>query len=118
MVFLASRLTHSDVLDIGRGILRKSQGKVVVLDLRRTQETTTAALAGLIVLRKRQIRAGGDLLLLGLTGKAQYLYEILHLTKILPRRPCARPCVGQQREKGRIKLVPRHKVQKREKLAG
>ena len=118
MAFLPVRLTHTDVLDIGREILRKSPGKVVVLDLRKTQETTTAALAGLIILRKRQIRAGGDLLLLGLTGKAQYLYEILRLTKILPRRPCVSPRRGLRRGKGNIKLVPRHRVEEQEKVAG
>ncbi len=117
IAFLPAHLGHTDVLDIGRVIRRDFSGKVVVLDLRRTQDTTTAALAALIILRKHQIQAGGDLLLLGLTGKAQYLYEILRLTKILPRRPCSSPHRNFPRHLGDIKHVPGHEIEERKKVA-
>jgi hypothetical protein len=94
-------LQHADVVDLERTIAVQAPGRVVVLDLRQTRETTTAALAGLILLRRRQIQAGGDLLLLGLTGKANYLYEILRLANILPRRPCIHPRRAEQIRFGR-----------------
>lgn len=91
-----TELRHADVVALGRSLQREHGGRVVVLNLRRVQDTTTAALAGLILLRKRQIQAGGDLLLLGLSGRAHYLYEILRLARVLPRRPCIHPRrVGQ-----------------------
>lgn len=95
------RLANADVLDLAETILRDGAGRVVVLDLRNCRETTTAALASLILLRRRQIRSDGDLLLLGLTGKAHYLYEILRLAKVLPRRPCISPRRVRQRTFGR-----------------
>jgi hypothetical protein len=104
MAFTEERLTHTDVLGIGRRILAETPSQVVVLDLRKTKETTTAALAGLIILRRRQIQAGGDLLLLGLNGKAHYLYEILRLAKILPRRPCMHQRRARQIKRGRKQL--------------
>ncbi len=105
LVFPRERLGHADVLELGREMLSKATGRVVVLDLRKTRNTTTAALAGLIQLRHRQIQAGGDLLLLGLNGKAQYLYEILRLAKILPRRPCIHHRRVEQLRGNRMKLM-------------
>jgi ABC-type transporter Mla MlaB component len=101
IVYPFEKLRHADVMTIGKDIQRSAGGKVVVLDLRHTKEATTAALAGLILLRQRQIKAGGDILLVGLDGKAQYLYEILRLAKILPRRPCITPRRVQQKTQGR-----------------
>ncbi|MCD4825010.1 MAG: hypothetical protein K8S55_10395 [Phycisphaerae bacterium] len=101
LVFTEERLTHAAVLALGQGIRAKFPGRVVVLDLRKTSETTTAALAGLILLRQRQVAGGGDLLLIGLSGKAQYLYEALRLAKILPRRPCISPRRVRQKQSGR-----------------
>ena len=106
MAFPRERLGHTDVLELGRKMQSMAAGKVVVLDLRKTRDTTTAALAGLIQLRHRQIQAGGDLLLLGLNGKAQYLYEILRLAKILPRRPCIHHRRVEQLRSNRAKTSP------------
>lgn len=101
--FPRETLTHQDVLDLGNRVRREARRKVIVLDLRATEQTTTAALAALILLRRRQIANGGDLLLLGLSGKAHYLYEILRLSNILPRRPCVSP----RRMRGIRDLRPR-----------
>ncbi len=104
--FAKERLQHADVLDLGRRVCAECSGQVVVLDLRKTRDATTASLAGLILLRRRQIQAGGDLLLLGLRGKAQYLYELLRLAKVLPRRPCIHPRRVRQLRHGRGKIPP------------
>ena len=117
LIFSHERLGHADVLGFGREILTNAAGKVVVLDLRETQETTTAALAGLILLRRRQIKDGGDLLLLGLGGKAQYLYEILRLAKILPRRPCIHQRRAEQLRCNRMKLTPAKEFKAPSKIA-
>lgn len=101
IVYEGERLTNADVLKLAEGFLPDSVGRVVVIDLRTCRETTTAALASLILLRRRQIQANGDLLLLGLTGKAHYLYELLRLAKVLPRRPCISPRRVRQRTFGR-----------------
>jgi hypothetical protein len=101
IVFEGERLTNADVLNLAEEFLPTSHGRVVVLDLRTCRETTTAALASLILLRRRQIQTDGDLLLLGLTGKAHYLYELLRLAKVLPRRPCISPRRVRQRSFGR-----------------
>ena len=55
LIFSRERLGHADVLGLGREILTNAAGRVVVLDLRETQETTTAALAGLILLRREAL---------------------------------------------------------------
>ncbi len=101
ITFSRERLTHADVAALRPDVRSKPAGRVVVLDLRQTSETTTAALAALILLRRERIAADGDLLILGLTGKAQYLYEILRLAKVLPRRPCISPRRHRQRCDGR-----------------
>ena len=96
LIYPKAELRHDDVLKLGHRMHHEYAGGVVVLDLRKVQETTTASLAGLVLLRKQQIQAGGDLFLLGLSGKAHYLYEILRLSKILPRRPCMHPRRAEQ----------------------
>lgn len=101
ITFPRETLTHRDVMHMRSAIRDKPPGRVVVLDLRATTETTTAALAALILLRRERIAADGDLLILGLTGKAHYLYEILRLAKVLPRRPCMSPRRHRQRRDGR-----------------
>lgn len=101
ITFPRRRLTHQDAMALRADISTKPPGRVVVLDLRQTTETTTAALAALILLRRERIAADGDLLLLGLSGKAHYLYEILRLAKVLPRRPCMSPRRHLQRSEGR-----------------
>jgi hypothetical protein len=106
ITFSRERLTHADVAAIRTDVCNKPSGRVVVLDLRQTSETTTAALAALILLRRERIAVDGDLLILGLTGKAQYLYEILRLAKVLPRRPCISPRRHRQRRDGRDAMQP------------
>ncbi|MBI5722813.1 MAG: hypothetical protein HZA50_02560 [Planctomycetes bacterium] len=80
------RLLHSHVDELTRGILRSRPGKLVVLNLRHTMQTTTAALAALIILRRKLMDAGSDLLIWGLCGQANWLYEICRMHNLLPRR--------------------------------
>ena len=81
----AGRLSADDVAGIMAEALAWSLPRLVVLDLRRTSETTTAALARLVLLRGRLLKAGRDLRLVGLTGQAYALYETSRLSGLLPR---------------------------------
>ncbi len=61
----------------GHGMIR--------LELQRVVETTTAALARLIALRCNLRRSGRDLMITGLCGQAENLYEFNRMTILLPR---------------------------------
>ncbi len=56
----------------------------VIVDLSRVEELTTAALAELVAFRKRLLREGFDLALVGLHGRARTLYDVLRLAGVLP----------------------------------
>ena len=81
----AARLDAIAAAAIAEQVWRAGPAPTVLLDLRWTTETTTAALARLILLRARLLRAGRDLMIVGLRGRAEALYEITRLTRILPR---------------------------------
>jgi ABC-type transporter Mla MlaB component len=78
-------LSHKDALSIADHARSARQDGLVVLDLSDTSETTTAALACLIVLRQKLLRSGRDLRLTGLSGRAESLYQICRLKDLLPR---------------------------------
>ncbi len=89
----------SDAYRIARQAWRFARPKLVLLDLRRTTEATTAALARLVLLRRRLLNSGRDLRIMGLGGRADALYRMTRMEKLLPRtRPRRReggPCAGQ-----------------------
>lgn len=58
---------------------------MIRLELQRVVETTTAALARLIALRRNLRRSGRDLMIAGLCGRANRLYEVNGLASLLPR---------------------------------
>ena len=55
------------------------------IGLHRVMETTTAALARLIALRRNLRRSGRDLRIAGLHGHAENLYEFNGMSTLLPR---------------------------------
>ena len=81
----AERLDVRAAAEIAQTAWRHDGRAMVFLDLARTRETTTAALARLVLLRGRLLKAGRDLCIRGLAGNADALYHITRLEKVLPR---------------------------------
>ncbi len=81
----AQRLRAADAIHIAEQAWRFARPRMVLLDLRRTTDATTAALARLILLRRRLLKAGRDLRIRGLTGRADALYRIARMERLLPR---------------------------------
>jgi len=59
---------------------------MILVDLKSASDATTAGLARLVLLRGRLLKAGRDLLIRGLTGRAEAMYQITRLQRVLPRR--------------------------------
>jgi hypothetical protein len=64
------------------------------LDLTDAIETTTAALARLVILRRKLMQRQADLRLVGLQGKALAVYTVSRLDNVLPMR-CNTSCQGR-----------------------
>jgi len=58
---------------------------MIRLELQRVVETTTAALARLVALRRTLRRSGRDLRITGLCGQAENMYEFNGMATLLPR---------------------------------
>jgi anti-anti-sigma regulatory factor len=58
--------------------------RMVVIDMKRVQDATTAAFATLVLLRRTLLRTGRDLLLVGLHDRAALLFGINRLEAVLP----------------------------------
>jgi anti-anti-sigma regulatory factor len=69
-----------------QGALASREPRTVVVDLQRTSDTSTAALATLVLFRGALLKAGGDLRLCGLHGRAKSLYEVHRMNSVLPRQ--------------------------------
>ena len=81
----ASSLSYRDVVQIALKIRRCSESlRTVVVDLANTSETSTAALAKLILLRRCLMRSGRDLYVSGLVGQAGAMYMVYRLAELLP----------------------------------
>ncbi len=78
--------TYAEAHKVAKHVSAGSATETVFLDLSRTIQITTAALARLILLRLRLLEMGRELFLVGLHGQAESLYEINRLTRLLPRR--------------------------------
>ncbi len=79
----SSRFTYRHAEGIARRASRGAPG-VVFVDLDGVTDTTTAALARLVVLRGKLLSGGGDLMISGIGGKARNLYAVLRFDKLLP----------------------------------
>lgn len=80
-----SRFSYYDAGRIAEHALVGSPVRTVLIDLEQTDETTTAALARLVVFRRHLLKSDRDLCILGLRGRAKDFYELCRLTNLLPQ---------------------------------
>lgn len=78
-------LSCSDACRIADQAMADPQPDMVFIDLRRTTDTTTGALARLVLLRRELLEHGRDLRILGPSARAAGLYEINHMSNLLPQ---------------------------------
>ncbi len=57
---------------------------LVVVDLSRVSEASTAAFARLLLIRRELLDRNRDLRLAGLRGRARHLYRVLRMAQALP----------------------------------
>ena len=79
----AGQLSHVDARRIFDQAVRET-ARMVVIDLKRVQDATTAAFATLVLLRRTLLRTGRDLVLVGLHDRAALLFGINRLDNVLP----------------------------------
>ena len=84
----ATWFSYWDACALAERIATSNYASLVVLDLGQTTETTTAALARLIAIRRDLLKDGRDLRIAGLTGRAYELYRIAGLPGARPRAKC------------------------------
>lgn len=77
---------YDDACKIAERARVTTDNKITFIELEGVTDTTTAALARLILLRINLLKSGRDLRIVGLCGRAQALYEIDKLEGVLPRR--------------------------------
>ena len=80
-----SYLSYPDAVAIARSVYMNRQANLILLDLAQAPMTTTAALAMLVQLRRWLLSQGGDLRLAGLCGRAEAMWELCRLERVLPR---------------------------------
>ena len=85
MRYEGNSLNYSEVCQMERSLKQQEYHGFVHIDLGRVKETSTAALAKLVGWRRKLRMAGGDIRITGLTDRAEGLYKICRLEKILPR---------------------------------
>ena len=76
--------SHEDAARIARQVIQHGNNPLVMIDLSRAAEATTAAFARLLLLRHELMNRGRDLQLVGLTGRVRSLYNVLHMAHLLP----------------------------------
>ena len=81
----AKSLSCGDVAQLAEQAHGERSAGMILLDLRDTGQTTTAALTKLFLLRGQLMRSGRDLRITGLTGEVDGLYSICRLADLLPR---------------------------------
>ena len=82
----ADRFTYTDACHLSRKALHGAGNRRIALGMGRVRDTSVAALARLVVLRRDLLRTGRDLRLLGLGGRAEAVYMVHHLERFLPRQ--------------------------------
>ena len=83
----AAVLSHTEAARLADLAINSSGNPVVVLDLSRCQQATTAAFARLVLLRRSLRESGRDLRLAGLRDQPARLFEVHRLGGILPTLP-------------------------------
>ena len=78
---------HEQARAISRWALQRERADLVVIDLSRAGDATTAAFAALVLLRRDLLRRGRDLRLTGLSGRTHQIYSVNRLNAVLPTHP-------------------------------
>jgi hypothetical protein len=86
IIVAADTFQHNDARRVGRVAMKNWFAKIIVLDLSRASDATTAAFADLILLRRQLLNDGRDLRLSGLHDRAAKVYHVNRLTEVLPLR--------------------------------
>lgn len=86
IVVSADKFQHVDARRVGRVAMKNWFAQLIVLDLSRARDATTAAFADLILLRRQLLSDGRDLRLSGLHDRAAKVYHVNRLTEVLPLR--------------------------------
>jgi len=84
VVLKADTFSHEHARAISRWALGRERAGVIVVDLSRADDATTAAFAALVVLRRKLLRDGRDLRLSGLRDRPRQLYAVNRLGGVLP----------------------------------
>ena len=79
------RLSYRAARRIAGKVTAGAPAKLVLIDLSRATGATTAGLARLVLLRRNLLADGRDLRIRGLTRRANALYEICRMDRLLPR---------------------------------
>ena len=77
-------LSYADTADIAKEAFGSRSGQTVLLDLSKTKDASTAALAVLVRLRFLLLVSGRDLKLSGLTDRTRALWQFCRLGRALP----------------------------------
>jgi hypothetical protein len=77
--------THDLARAVTRWALRPGRSAQVVIDFSHAADATTAAFAGLVLLRRKLLAQGRDLRLDGLSGRAYQVYTVNRLESVLPQ---------------------------------
>ena len=93
----AQELPYQDACRIAERARNAHPDIIVVIWLKAVCQTTTAALARLVALRRELRRVGTDLRLVGLTGRAEALFEINRMNHLLPRQSAWQTELDQSR---------------------
>ena len=81
----AGRFSYADACRFAELLRATQRPRIAFIDLAQTTETSTAALAKLIALRRFLLKTGRDLRICGLRGRAEAMYQIYRLSKLLPQ---------------------------------
>jgi ABC-type transporter Mla MlaB component len=80
----STHFLHEDACRLSKLVRTQADGTTVVIDLSRASDTTTSALARLVLLRRELLKSGRDLRLTGLCDRVAGMYEINRLVSVLP----------------------------------
>lgn len=89
VVLKAGLFNHDQARAISRRVLAgpwRQRAAVVVIDLSRADDATTAAFAALVLLRRELLRRGGDLRLAGMRDRTRQVYAVNRLDAVLPQQ--------------------------------
>jgi anti-anti-sigma regulatory factor len=79
-----SHFSYSDACNLAEQVKADADTGLVVIELSRVEDTSTAALARLVLLRRELLRSNRDLRISGLVGRALNVFAVNRLEALLP----------------------------------